>query len=302
MTVVVADAVETLDGHIAFHLNAGVDFVLVAALGSQDDTAGILEPYAREGHLRSIPARGGGESLLTDLARVAVAEHAAGWVIPSTPTEFWWPRGESLKDVLAVIPQRYSVVQALVRSFTGRRGESFFADEMTLRTSLLSDAAPRDEPPRRMLRPVYRADQNLAIDPEDWTLGGRRVPLRAWYPIEVFHFPEPPSDTEEARLDERVASGELVVDTRLEDALRGLRDESSGRFAPPTAGEPGIVFPVPTIVDDASYAVECAAVGEVDLVRLDRHIRELELRIAALEAPFWPSVRRALRRLARRPS
>jgi hypothetical protein len=302
MTVVVADGVETLDANIAFHLNAGVDLVLVAALESQDDTAAILEPYAREGHLRTIPARGGGESLPTDLARAAVAEHAADWVIPSTPTEFWWPRGESLKDVLAVIPQRYSVVQALVRSFAGRRGDSFFADEMTLRTSLLSDVSARDESPHRMLRPIYRAEENLAIDPEDWTLGGRRVPLRAWYPIEVFHFPVPASDTEEVRLDDRVASGELVVDTRLKEALRGLRDDSKGRFALPTTGERGIVFPVPTIVDDASYAVECAAVGEVDLVRLDRHIRELELRIAALEARFWPSVRRALRRLARRGS
>lgn len=302
MTVVVADDVETLDANIAFHLNAGVDLVLVTVLGSQGDIAEILEPYAREGHLRTIPARSPGESLLMDLVRVAVAEHGADWVIPTTPTAFWWPRGESLNDVLAVIPQRYSVVQALVRSFAGRRGESFFADEMTVRTSLLSDVIARDQAPQRMLRPIYRAEQNLVIDPADWTLGGRRVPLRAWYPIEVFHFPAPASDTEEVGLDDRVASGELVVDTRLKEALRGLRDESSGRFAPPTAGERGIAFPVPTIVDDASYAVECAAVGEVDLVRLDRHIRELELRIAALEARFWPSVRRALRRLARRPS
>jgi hypothetical protein len=302
LTLVLADGVETLDANIAFHLNAGVDLVLVAAPGSQDDTAAILEPYAREGHLRTIPARGGGVTLVTDLARVAVAEHAADWVIPSTPTEFWWPRGESLKDVLAVIPQRYSVVQALVRSFTGSSHEGFFADRMRLRTSLLADGAVRDESLHRMLRPIYRAEENLVIDPEDWTLGGRRVPLRAWYPIEVFHFLAPASDTEDARLDDRVASGELVVDTRLKDALRGLRGESSGRFAPPTVGDRGIAFPVPTIVDDASYAVECAAVGEVDLVRLDRHIRELELRIAALEARFWPSVRRALRRLARRPS
>jgi hypothetical protein len=59
---------------------------------------------------------------------------------------------------------------------------------------------------------------------------------------------------------------------------------------------------VPSIVDDSSYAVECAAVGEVDLVRLDTQIRNLELRIAELEARFWPTVRRMLRRLARRPS
>lgn len=299
--IVVADGEEMLDAHVAFHLNAGVDFVLVARSGSSEETEAILEPYVREGRVRTIAARAAGESLLTDLARTAVAEHAADWVIPSTPAEFWWPRGESLKDVLAVIPQRYAVVQALVRSFAGTGTEGFFADRMTLRTSLLSDGAVRDGPLKRMLRPIYRAERDLAIDPDDWTLGGRRVPLRAWYPIEVLRLAVHALDADQARLDERVARGELVVDTRLKDALRRLRGES-GRFAPPTGEERGIAFPVPTIVDDASYAVECAAVGEVDLVQLDRQIRELELRIAALEAPFWPSVRRRLRRLARRRS
>ncbi len=51
-----------------------------------------------------------------------------------------------------------------------------------------------------------------------------------------------------------------------------------------------IAFPVPNIVDDASYAIECAAVGEVDLVGLDRQIRDARARIAELEAAFWPRV------------
>jgi hypothetical protein len=300
MTLVVADGLETLDAHLAFHLNAGVDFVLVTQRGSQDEIDAVLEPYAREGYLRHIPAGHDVVNLFTDLARVAVAEHGADWVIPSNATEFWWPRGDSLKDVLAVIPLRYAVVQALVRSFAGQRAEGFFADEMTLRTSLVTDGAARDEEPQRMLRPIYRAEPNLKIDPEDWTLGGRRVPLRAWYPIEVFQFAVPVVSTDAARLAARIGSGELVVDTRLRDALRGLRDVGGGAFALPTAGTGRVAFEVPTIVDDASYAVECAAVGEVDLVRLDRQIRALEQRISELEARFWPRVRRTLRRLARR--
>lgn len=302
MTLLVADGREALDAHLAFHLNAGVDFVLVTELESRDDIDAILEPYAREGYLRRFPPGDDVENRLTELARVAVVEHAADWVIPSSTSEFWWPRGESLKDVLAVIPLRYAVVQALVRSFAGQRAEGFFADGMTLRRSLLSDGAAREEEPQRMLRPIYRAEQNLVVDPEDWTLGGRRVPLRAWYPIEVFQFPAPRSDVGAARLDDQVSRGELVVDTRLRDALRDLRENGDGRFAPPNRSHPRIVFPVPSVVDDASYAIECAAVGEVDLVRLDAQIRELELRIAALEARFWPRVRRALRRLARRRS
>jgi hypothetical protein len=127
----------------------------------------------------------------------------------------------------------------------------------------------------------------MTIDERDWTLGGRRVPLRAWYPVEVFRFSDLARTLNGEQLEAGLADGSLAVDTRLRDAL------ASG-------GASGFV--VPTIVDDASYAVECAAVGEVDLVRLDNQIRELELRIAELEARFWPRVRHRLRRLARRPS
>jgi len=303
MTMVVADDPETLDPHLAFHLNAGVDHVLVVAPDARDGAAEVLESYAKGGHVRRVSARGAGAaSSHTDLARLAVAEHGADWVIPSTPREFWWPRGESLKDVLAVIPPRYGVVQALVREFAGRRGEGFFADEMTARTSLLATGAGPVGSPRHLLRPIYRAEPEFELDSEDWTLAGRRVPLRAWYPIEVLHFSASAQAGDDASIEQRLAAGALVVDTRLEDALRGLRDAGGGTFALPAEGASRIAFPVPSIVDDASYAIECAAVGEVDLVRLDRHIRELEQRIAALEARFWPRVRGALRRLARRPS
>ena len=132
----------------------------------------------------------------------------------------------------------------------------------------------------------------MVVDEADWTLNGRRVPLRAWYPLEVFRFPADPA-IGPGDVDTLLADGTLVTDTRLSDVLRGLGTT-------PSASEV-VALPVPSIVDDAAYAVECAAVGEVDLVGLDRQIRELELRIAALEATFWPSVRRRLRRLARRP-
>jgi hypothetical protein len=89
----------------------------------------------------------------------------------------------------------------------------------------------------------------------------------------------------------------------LREALRRLREEggSGGTYALPIDGVGRITFPVPTVVDDASYAIECAAVGEVDLVQLDEQIRQLEARIGALEATIWARVRSAVRRLARRP-
>ena len=93
------------------------------------------------------------------------------------------------------------------------------------------------------------------------------------------------------RVSAGLADGSLVEDVRLRDALRSLRDRSD-------VG--GLALEAPDIVDDAAYAVECAAVGEVDLARLDRHIRELEERIGVLEARFWPRVARTFSRAVRR--
>jgi hypothetical protein len=185
-----------------------------------------------------------------------------------------------------VIPPRYGVVQALIRTFVPR-GSGAPTETWTVRTSLLGPEGSGGAPVEDLLRPVYRASPRIQLDPHDWTLGGRRVPLRAWYPIEVFTFPIGQPQPDDALVDAGLADGSLVVDTRLRDAVR--------------AGS-GTGFAVPSIVDDASYAVECAAVGEVDLVKLDRQIRALEQRIAELEARFWPTVRRSLKRLARRPS
>jgi len=311
LNLVVRDAADIVDAQLAYHLNAGVDFVIASDHESQDGTTEILESYARDGYLLRVPVQGEvrESAWRTHMARLAVAEHGADWVISSDADEFWWPRGESLKDVLAVIPERYAVVQALVRVFAARPDDGgFFADCRTARTSLLVSHGEVREPLARALRPVYRAEPEMVIEPGDPTHGGRRVPLRAWYPIEVFHFPARTTDVadvvDDARLDGLIADGSLVVDTRLQDALRSLRDAagegSIRRFELPADGASRLSFPVPSIVDDASYAVECAAVGEVDLVRLDQHIRELEQRISLLEARFWPRVVRRLERLGRR--
>jgi hypothetical protein len=118
------------------------------------------------------------------------------------------------------------------------------------------------------------------------------VPLRAWYPVEVFRV----ADREEEH------AGSLVEDTRLRDALRTLRDDATnGNYAVPRAGVRPLSFRTPDVVDDALYAVDCAAVGEVDLPRLEDLVTELEQRVGWLELRFWPRVlRSASRRINRR--
>ena len=119
MTLLVRDEADIVDEQIAFHLDAGVDFVVATDNRSQDGTTEILERYASEGDLHLI--REPGEDLrqsewVTRMARLAATEFGADWVLNTDADEFWWPQGAGLADVLAVVPERYGVVRAAWRT------------------------------------------------------------------------------------------------------------------------------------------------------------------------------------------
>ena len=334
MTLIARDEADIVGDQIAFHLNAGVDFVIATDNLSQDGTIELLESYARDGQLHLIredsPYLRQAE-WITRMGRLAATDYGADWVLHSDADEFWWPRGESLKDVLASIPERYGIVRALLRHFVPRPDEgSSFAERMTVR---MSTSAPINDP-RSLFRPnlkiIHRADPNVNV-----SIGAQRLidspllPLRGWYPVEFFHFPvrsleqcerkythqqvapgESPSPyydrvrtllaegrigeyyeslvVDDDALERGLRDGSLVIDTRLRDALRTIRE-----------GRP-LVFPRPTVVDDAAYAVDVAALGEADAVRLQRRLDTLEQRLQRLER--LPSVRidRTLRRAAKK--
>ena len=52
MTLLVRDEADVVDAQLAFHLSAGVDFVIATDNASCDGTTEILERYERAGHLR----------------------------------------------------------------------------------------------------------------------------------------------------------------------------------------------------------------------------------------------------------
>jgi hypothetical protein len=282
MSIIVGDVyADDLDVQVSFHLNSGVDAILVADAGIGDDARSVLMSYASAGsvHLVSDTSGQTEHERRTSLARRAATEYGADWVLDSRTHEFWWPRGRSLEDVLVAIPARYTVVQALVRRFVPDPS----GGPSVVRSSL-SAHSPQEIALGHWLRPVYRADPTLvlsapAVAPESW-----RVPLRAWYPIELFDCAGVGAGAELTVADEN-----LVSDTRLADALRRLR--ATGELA----------LPVPDLVDDAEYAVECAMLGEASLAPLEAYVSDLERRLAALEASFWPIAQRMLRRALRRP-
>jgi len=337
MTLLARDEADVVENWLDFHLAAGADFVVATDNRSQDGTTEILERYARGGHVHLI--RESGEDLrqdewVTRMARLAATDFGADWVINSDADEFWWPRGESLGDVLAAVPVRYGTVTAFLRVFVPRPGEGPFAERMTVRFSALApinDPASLYKPIRKV---VHRGHPEIRLTRGNHALvDSPFAPLRGWFPIEVFHFPlRTPAQTahkaelqgtafarhieraptayhrnmfealgsgrirdyyealvvDDDELERGRASGRLVDDTRLRDALR----------AKAAGAEPAFV--IPTLVEDAEYAVEAAVLGEADVVRLQRRLDELENRLVTVEQRLGTRVYRKVSRTAMR--
>ena len=320
MTLLARDEIDVVDAWLAFHLNAGVDVVIATDNRSRDGTTEVLEEYARTGQVHVIHEPGEDlrqDEWVTRMARLAATEYGADWVINSDADEFWWPRGDSLSEVLSAVPPRYGTVGAFLRVFCPRPGEEHFAERMTVRFSALApinDPASLYKPIRKV---VHRGHPEIQVTRGNHALvDSPFAPLRGWFPIECFHFPlrsaaqcahkaqlqgaafekhiaRPPTayhaDMYEAlrsgriseyyerlvvsdkELERGVGQGRLVVDTRLRDALREIAE----------GGKP--TFPLPTLVEDAEYAVEAAVLGEADVVRLQRRLDALEHRLATVE-------------------
>jgi hypothetical protein len=195
LTVLARDEADIVDAQVSFHLNAGVDFVVATDNASQDGTTAIFESYERAGvlHLIREPAEGlrQGE-WVTRMARFAARQLGADWVINSDADEFWWPRGASLKDVLAAVPPQFGIVNAFWRSFVPRGDDgAFFAERMTAR---VSSVAPINDP-RSFYRPVikvaHRAERDVIVGRGNHDLVHSDLrPLETWHPLEVLHFPQ----------------------------------------------------------------------------------------------------------------
>ena len=322
VTVLARDEADVIDAQISFHLNAGADFVIATDNNSRDGTTEILEGYVREGvlHLIHEPAEGlrQGE-WVTRMARLAATDFGADWVINTDADEFWWPRGGSLKEVLAAVPEQYGIVQAFWRSFVPRPDDdAFFADRMIVR---LSQQAPINDPTsfyRPVIKVAHRADPHVLVARGNHTLlDSSFLPLATWHPLEVLHFPlrsraqwtrkvqlQGDAFTKHieragtgyhlkgydalraGRIDEQYES--LVVDdAALERGIAAgtLGVDSRLREALRTLRAGGrLTFAAPTDAEDVAYAVETAVLDEAYIVRVQRRLDALEQRLESLEA------------------
>jgi hypothetical protein len=311
MTLMVRDEADIIERQIDFHRAAGVDFFVVTDHESRDGTSEILERYVEQGIVHRIPVVSPAKrqaEWVTRMARLAATDFGADWVINSDADEFWWPWGGDLKQVLGHIPERYGILQTFVRAFLPRPGEGDFGERLTVR---FAPAAPINSPfsPFRVnVRLLHRAATDIVVGRGNATVKTSFTALPGWSPVEVLHVPirsypqfehkflthydasgarrrgehvraheaaqagrlEALYDEiciDDDRLRRGLADGSLAIDNRLRDAFRALP------AAPP--------FPARGPAQEAGYAVDGAVLDAGELVRLQRRVDELRMRLEA---------------------
>jgi hypothetical protein len=191
MTLLVRDEEDIVDAQIAFHLGAGVDFVVATDNRSQDGTTDILERYAREGHLHLIREPGADlrqTEWVTRMARLAATDFGADWVLNTDADEFWWPRGGDFRELFSAVPRRFGVVRGAWRNFVPRPDDDrFFAERMTAR---LCTPSFHPHPLSIHFKSAHRGAADVRVGRGNHeAFGTGLVALRGWYPIEILHFP-----------------------------------------------------------------------------------------------------------------
>jgi hypothetical protein len=306
-TLVVRDEADIVDAQIAYHLNAGVDFVLATDHDSRDGTTEILESYERRGVLRLFRERGDMRESVwrSRMARYAATDLGAAWVINTDADEFWMPRRGTLKEALSAVPEAFGVVWALTRHFLPRPGNvESFAERMTVRLSATAPLNDPTSPYRPHAKAAHRADPEIVVLFGSHDVVTDLAPLRGWYPADVLHFPFRTREQYERKgvrrahgdkpLGQYVKAYEASERGRVDDffGLLTVGDDTlaegrrSGSLVVDTRLRDALQRaegPTLPSADETRAAAEGAALTEANLVRACRRLDVLAARITAIE-------------------
>ena len=206
-----------------------------------DSLVPVLEPYERSGHVRRDAA------------------DDPGWVLPTEPGMFWWPRGADIADVLAAVPARYGSVESVLRPFS-EGPTPVVRGRMPLRGSV---------------GPAYLGGQAPVAER---VAAVRGVLDRGYHDVEA-------DNVRDTRLADalRTLEGEETGSVEVEQTPEG----------------PRLRFQRAGVVADAAYALEIADLEEIDASFLFTLTKNLDDRITVLERRAWPRLTARLVRLKR---
>ena len=264
-TLVVRDEADIVGAQIAYHLNAGIDFVIATDHASRDGTTEILDSFARQGYLRRLPEKGPVREVewRTRMAQLAANDHGADWVIAADADEFWLPRFGTLREALAAVPERFGVVGGVICHFVPRPDDGrMFADRMTTRLSPHAALNDPTSPWRPSPKVVHRADPHAVVRHAGYLIESTFLEaLPGWNLFDVLHFPCRSVEQWARKTTRRGHSG---ADKPLGQYVKGLHAAADGRIDDLYRS---------LVVDDAMLAAGLEAGVLVEDVRLRDALR-----------------------------
>jgi hypothetical protein len=115
MTLLVRNEQDILRANLEHHFAQGVDHVIITDNLSEDATRDIAAEYEAAGRATIIDETDDDydqTAWVTRMARLAVTEHGADWVVNNDADEFWFAPSGTLAEHLAGLPQDVTVVDA----------------------------------------------------------------------------------------------------------------------------------------------------------------------------------------------
>jgi hypothetical protein len=190
MTLLVRNEEDIIRENILFHLNNGVDKLIVTDNNSEDGTLEILFEFERQGLIDLVIEKEDDYSQwkwVTRMAVMAMERYEPDWLIHSDADEFWRAGEGNLKNVLEKVPDEFLVVSVPRFDFIPRpESEGTLFDRMIIKDLKPINHIGRPLPPKICHRPtpgviVAQGNHKLTYPPN---LQAFVTPL-----LEIMHFP-----------------------------------------------------------------------------------------------------------------
>jgi len=196
MTLLCRDEADIIASTIRFHLDRGVDHLIVTDNGSVDGSREIVAGFLGSGRVSLLdePTHNHDQAAwVSRMAEIAYCKHSADWLIHGDADEFWWPQCGDLKIALEMISDSTEVVRVMRSNFLPPETESDTADgeafhvHQCIRERRSCNALGYPLP----AKVCHRAGPQLQITDGNHRVlrGGNTLDARDCNTIEILHFP-----------------------------------------------------------------------------------------------------------------